>query len=451
MIETTKSAFSKLSVNRRQVLQGIAAAAAGAAGLATRSVAAASPVKELIVLTGTTPWLPAYQKAAAAYEAEKGVKITFRPFPYGGMRTQMTNAIQSKNAAFDVFQLDEPWTGQFYDNGWVKPIDEIIEGYTLDPNILTYDNLPLWDKQRRGSVQGGRIMGLPMNGNVDLFVYRKDIYEKLGLKVPRTWDEAIENGKKAVEAGEVRYGYVTRGQPTTGGQSVSYEFMHVLYSFGGDWFAADGNGGLAPTINNDAAKKAGFTFRRLLELGPSRSQTVGQADCIALMQSGQALQGHFVAAGMPQLEDQSRSSVVGKCGYTVVPAGSLDHPVPASGVWSLCVPADQAPERQRAAAEFIVWMLDQKQQATFAGAGGIPTRKDVDVSGAGPLQPIMEAARDSGPLAKGSIRYVFAAQMLEAVEPIIGQIGSGDAEVEQALNDLQTKLTEVAKASGFSK
>ena len=448
MIKQTETA--RLALSRRQVLKGIAAAgAAGVAGLPAWGAAAAE-VRELIVLTGTTPWLPAYQKAAAAYEAEKGVKITFRPFPYGGMRTQMTNAIQSKNAAFDIFQLDEPWTGQFYDNGWIKPIDEIIEGYALDPNILTYDNLPLWDRQQRLGVAGGQVMGLPINGNVDLFVYRKDIYDKLGLQVPRTWDEAIENGKKAVEAGEVRYGYVTRGQPTTGGQSVSFEFMHVLYGFGADWFTVDG-GSLVPAINSEAAKAAATTFRRLLELGPSRPQTVGQADCIALMQSGQALQGHFVAAGMPQLEDESRSSVVGKCGYAVVPAGSLGQPVPASGVWSLCVPAGQAPERQRAAAEFIVWMLEKKQQEVFAGAGGIPTRKDIDVSGAGALRPIMEAARDSAPLARGSIRYVFAAQMLEAVEPVIGQIGSGEVEVAAALDGLQAKLTDIAKASGFAK
>ncbi|WP_323131372.1 extracellular solute-binding protein [Sinorhizobium medicae] len=226
--------------------------------------------------------------------------------------------------------------------------------------------------------------------------------------------------------------------------------MHVLYGFGGDWFKADG-ATLVPTINNDAAKTAAATFRRLLELGPSRSQTVGQADCIALMQSGQALQGHFVAAGMPQLEDETRSSVVGKCGYTIVLAGSLDHPVPASGVWSLCVPADQAPERQLAAAEFIMWMLDKKQQEAFAGAGGMPTRKDVDVSGAGALRPIMEAARDSAALTQGAIRYVFAAQMLEAVEPVIGQIGSGDLAVDEGLDELQAKLAEIAKASGFAK
>lgn len=438
-----------LPLSRRRVLQSLAATAAvGLTGL-SRTASAAQTVDELIVLTGTTPWLPAYQKAAAAYEKERGVKITFRPFPYGGMRTQMTNAIQSRNAAFDVFQLDEPWTGQFYDNGWVKPLDEIIPGYTPDPAIITYDDLPLWNSAERQGGPGGRVMGLPMNGNVDLLVYRKDIYEKLGLTPPRTWDEAIDNGRKAVDAGEVRYGYVTRGQPTTGGQSVSFEFMHVLFSYGADWFASE-NGRLVPTINSESAQAAAETFRRLLELGPSRPQTVGQADCIALMQNGQALQGHFVAAGMPQLEDESRSSVVGKCGYSVVPAGSLGKPVPTSGVWSLCVPNDLAPERQSAAADFIVWMLEKQQQAVFAEAGGIPTRNDIDLSGTGAIAPILEAVQESAPHAHRAIRYVFAAQMLEAVEPVIGQIGAGEIPVDQGLNTLQDKLAEIASAAGFS-
>ena len=78
MIKQTETA--RLPLFRRQVLKGIAAAgAAGVAGLPAWGAAAAAEVRELIVLTGTTPWLPAYQKAAAAYEAEKGVKITFRP------------------------------------------------------------------------------------------------------------------------------------------------------------------------------------------------------------------------------------------------------------------------------------------------------------------------------------------------------------------------------------
>ena len=34
-------------------------------------------------------------------------------------------------------------------------------------------------------------MGVPVNGNVEVFYYRKDLYDQHGLKVPQTWDEVL--------------------------------------------------------------------------------------------------------------------------------------------------------------------------------------------------------------------------------------------------------------------
>jgi hypothetical protein len=90
-------------------------------------------VTELIVPTNRSPWLPAYREVAAQYEKESGVKVTLREFPYDGLRTQMANAIQNKSAAFDLFQLDEPWTGQFYDNNWVAPLADIDPAFKARP------------------------------------------------------------------------------------------------------------------------------------------------------------------------------------------------------------------------------------------------------------------------------------------------------------------------------
>lgn len=432
----------KAHISRRNALAGI-----GATALAMPHLARAQEVQQLIVITGVTPWLAAYQKTAAQYEKEKGVKIVMRPFPYGGMRTQMVNTIQSQNPVFDVFQLDEPWTGQFYDNNWVRPLDDIIPDFRLDSGMLTYDALPYWDKAKRTSAPSGKVMSLPLNGNVDLFVYRKDLYDKLGLQLPKTWDDAIENGRKAQKAGIVKYGYVTRGQPTVGGQSVTYEFMPVFYSYGANWFVNEGSD-WTPAVNSDAAKSAAETFRKLLELGPPKPQTVGQADVIALMQGGQGLQGHFVAAAAPQLEDPDRSAMVGKFGYAVVPAGSTGKPAPTSGTWSLCVPAAQSAARQKAAADFIVWMLQKTQQQNFVSAGGIPTRSDVDSAfgnHAAYLQPVM----NSMPGVRRSIRYVFAGPMLDAVEPALGQIGAGDISPAAGLDQLQAAMTKIVKDAGF--
>jgi len=433
-------------VGRRLLLRGIGAAG-GAALLARPRVSRAQPVRELVVLTGATPWLPAYQRVAAQYERERGIRITLRQFPYGGMRTQMVNAIQARNPIFDVYQLDEPWTGQFYDNGWVRPLGDIDPGFRLEPEVITYDSLPFWDASRRTGTPNGNLMGVPLNGNVALLVYRKDLYERLGLQVPRTWEEAIENGRRAQRRGAAQFGYVTRGQPTTGGQSVSYDFMPVFYSYGANWFADEGRD-WTPAVGSEAAVAAGAAFRRLLELGPERPQTVGQADVISLLQGGRAVQGHVVAAGVPQLEDPNRSANVGKFGYAVLPAGPTGRPAPTSGTWSLCVPADQTEERQRAAAEFLKWMMLRPQQDAFVRAGGIPTRSDV-VDAAAPSALYLKPVMDSIPNIRRAVRYVFAQPMLDAVEATLGQIGAGNVAAAAGLGRLQTRMTEIVRDAGF--
>jgi len=445
-LDPQETAMDHQPLITRRALLG--AAALAPATLASRAARAAGGVTELIVPAAVTPWLPAYQKVAAQYQREKGVKITFRTFPYAGLRTQIVNSIQSGNAVFDLYQLDEPATGEFYDNGWVRPLDDIIPGFTFGPGVVRYADLPFWNKAERRFTQSGKVMSVPINGNVDLLVYRKDLYDKLGLAPPRTSDEAIANGQRAQSEGLAKYGYVTRGQATTGGAAVSYDFEPVFYSYGGDWFEGTG-ANFRPVVNSEAAKAGAAAFRRLLELGPARPQTVGQADVISLFQSGQAFQGHFVAAGASQLEDPARSSVVSKCGFAVVPAGSTGKPAPTSGTWSLCVPANQTEERQKAAADFLVWMIAKEQQTAFAQAGGIPVRDDLDFDALGPAAGWLKPVAASTPFIRSPIRYVFAAAMLEAVEPVLAQIGAGDVPPGEGLDRLEAKLASIAKAAGF--
>lgn len=405
-------------------------------------------VTELIVPTNQSPWLDAYRTVAAQYEAESGVRITLREFPYDGLRTQMTNAIQNQNLVFDLFQLDEPWTHQFYDNDWVVPLDEVDAQFSVDPAVLTYDALPYWDPETRTSDESGRVMGLPINGNVHLLIYRRDLYEQLGLPVPRTWEDAVAAGERAQQAGVARYGYATRGQASSGGQSITYDYMPVLYSFGASWFVDEGSD-WTPAVNTPEALAATEMYARLLALGPAEPQTVGQAEVIAALQSGEALQAHVVAAAAAQLEDPAASNVVGKLGYAVLPAGPTGEPAPTSGTWSLCVPRGLPPERAQATYRFIRWMLEKQQQAAFGQAGGIATREDVlNELGSGDAV-YLQAVADSMPNVHRAVRYVFSAPMLEVTERILSGIGSGATRAPDGLAQLQDELTRVVRDAGF--
>lgn len=449
--------------SRRRFLQivGVGAAVPLLGGLAGCSTsggalgggnAGSGKVSELTVPTAQTPWLDAYRKLAAKYQEKTGIKVTLREFPYDGLYTQMTNAVQGNNFPFDVFQLDEFGVGQFYSNQWVQPFDAIDSGFKIDPQVISYANLPYWDAASRSSNPQGKVMGYPVNGNMDLFVYRKDVYSELGLSVPKTWDDAIANGQKALASGKVRYGYVPRAQATKSGLSVTYEFMPVFYSYGGTWFKDEGKD-WTPSVNTQAGIKAATVYRELAKLGPDQPQTVGQAEVISLMQGGQAAQTHVVAAAASQFQNKDKSQIADTVGFAEVPAGTAGTPAPTSGTWSLCIPKGLPADRASAALDYIKWVLSDEAQTLFTQAGGIPTRQSALSAGASSgaasayLKPLQDSIKDVKP----SIRWTFGPAMAAATEKYLSQIAAGQLAPEAGMAGLQDALTKVVKDAGYLK
>lgn len=427
----------------------LAACGGGGSGALGGGNSSGGKVTELVVPINASPWLPGFQKLAARYQQESGVKITLRQFPYDGLKTAMTNAVQTGDRPFDLFLLDEPWTGQFYRSGWVTPLTDVDPSYAWDPDIVDYALLPRWNAATGTATGDGKVMGLPVNGNVNLFLYRKDLYEQLGLTLPRTFDEVLANGVKGRDSGKTRYGYAVRAQATTTGQSITYDFMPLLYSYGGDWYTQDWR----PAINGPGAVAAMDMFTKLAALGPPRPQTVGQADVIAAMQSGQALQCHTVAAAAAQIEDPGKSNVAGRVGYAVMPAGSTGRPAPTSGVWSLCVPVGLPKERATAAYQFITWVLSKQSQLAFTQAGAIPTRYGTYREPGLPdnAAPYLKAIADGLPHTRNSIRYPFAADMLVPAEQTLSGIAAGTTPLKAGMDDLANKLEDVARKAGYAR
>lgn len=450
--------------SRRRFLQLIGAGAAlpavtGVAGCGQSSGGAlgggsgGGKVTELIVPTAKSPWLDAYRTVAATYREKSGISVTLREFPYDGLFTQQTNAVRSGNFPFDVFQVDEFGVDQFFANRWVQPLNDIGPSFRFDPQVVTYADLPFWDASSKSHRGGGQTMSYPINGNLDLFVYRKDIYEDLGLSVPKTWQEAADNAAKIKGSGKIRYGSVLRTQATTSGLSCTYEFMPVFYSYGGAWFEADDSGKLTPTVDTPAAIDAATMFRRFAELGPAETETIGQAEVISLMQGGQAAQTWVVAAAAAQFLDKDKSQIADTVGFAEVPAGSTGRAAPTSGTWSLCIPAGLPAERATAALDFITWMESKETQTAFVAAGGIPTRKDVLNAAAksGPASSYLAPLRDSIADVRPSVRYTFGAEMAAATETTISQIAAGAVSPKAGMSRLQTTLEQIVQKAGRGK
>ena len=406
--------------------------------------------RTMVVPVNRSPWLSAYQQVVSQYQDETGVQVDLREYPNAELRTQYVNDIQQGTHTFDLFQISEGNTAEFYANEWVQPLNEIDPDFSLDPEVLSYDNFSYWDAENKVSSADGDLVAVPLNGNISLYMYRADVLDELGADVPQTWDQVFETGDEAAEAGLVDYGYVMRTQGVPTGSAITYDFMPIFYSTGGNWFVDQG-ADWTPAVDTDEGVEAAQILRRLASMGPAETTTIGQAEATAIMQAGQAAQTHLAAAAAAQLESESDSNVAGLMGYAPMPAAQGHDPAPTSGVFALAVPAGLDQERAQCAVDFLDWIQQEDVQVAFGEAGGIPVRSDALQADSydEETQAYFSAIEAEGEYVRPHLRYEFGTQMLTVTEPILTEIAAGTLSPEDGMAQMQEELTEVVTAAGY--
>lgn len=397
----------------------------------------------------SAPFTTALQKVIADYEKATGNTVNTSAYPFASLLTEEVDAMVHNSGAYDVLFINTEWAGEFYHRGWIVPIAELDSSFRWPRGLIEYGGVCRWDHVHKVTSLTGAPMSLPLVGNIQLIFYRKDIYHDLGLKIPTTWPEVVANGRKAMAAKAIRYGYAIRGQADIGGYANTFDFGGILGSYGGKWFVDAEKGDFTPAINNAQAVAAMEEWLTLARLGPSEPQTVGQSEIQSLMQSGQLLQCELVDASASSMDDPSQSSVVDKVDYAVMPAGPAkgDKPWPLSGIWAIGVARGTSKARQQAAWEFLQWMTSAKTQVTFTEAGGVPTSQSVYLSGLAKDEPFrfMQAAAESSKYVQTGLAYPFAVEITNVTEPLISEIVAGTIPVKAGLDKIAEGLKQIRK------
>jgi multiple sugar transport system substrate-binding protein len=437
--------------NRRKVVVAGTALMAVLATLLPTSFASAN-VTKITVNTNQSPWVEAYKKLVADYTKETGVQVDLRVVPYPEMRPLLVADIQSSSRTYDVYQYDELFAHEFANNKWVKPFKQVDPNFKLDPNIGSYENFIFWNAAKKFSDPKGDVVSMPLNGNTNVFLYRKDIYSQLNLKVPTTWDEALDNAAKIKAANVVKYPYIMRTQAASSGSSVTFDYTHILASYGGRYFNQEGED-WNPVLNSKEGRAAATTMRNLVKYGPTATNTIGQGQVIAAMLAGDAAQAHTVFAAANQMNNPALSKVAGKIGFAVMPKGCATcNPGIVSGTFALSVPTGLSAEREKASLNYITWILSKKAQIKFAEYGGIPTRTDViDEANLTAVQrDYLDVYQKGMKFVTSNVRYLFSAPMLTATETRLAAIAAGSITPSAGVRALNADLAKVVKAAEYA-
>ncbi len=439
-----------------QLKSALAAAALGAVlWTATPAPAPAASFVEvgkqapITILINASPWYAGFEKAVDLYSQQTGNKVDLDVTPYGGMLEKARNAVRGGTSPYDLLNLDGGWTIEFYEGGFLKPLNDIDAGFTVPKELLSCGNTHYWNAAKRfRTPDGGKLMGVPPNCNVHILAYRKDLYDKAGLSAPKTYDDVLAACQK-IQSPPNMYGFVARGER---GNSIRYDFSTFMIGHGGEIVANPQEGDFTVTVNSPQVLAALNQFITLMKTcGPGNYGSIGQADMIQLMASGKAAAVQAVIAAWSNFEDKTKSAVVGKVAAAPVPAAVAGKkPGVVIGNWSFAVPKNTSDDKAKAAIAFLKWFMSPEAQRAYAEAGGIPVRVDTLKSdlASKPQFSWMPAYLDSVEASVASLGYAEAAAVEAAFGLRLNQALIGEMSPAKALNTAAGEIEAIFAKSG---
>lgn len=226
-----------------------------------------------------------------------------------GQKQRAVQSMSGGTASYDIVEQFGTVFPLYADRGWTVPLDDYMKQYSaqydldkIDANLLAAHAFN--DTQ----------YGLPTYWSVNQFVYRKDIFDKLGIEVPTTFEEMRAAAKTIQDAGEIEYPLVIPLAPTNDIQGL---FGQTIRSLGGDYFE---EGKPVPTINTPEGVEAIEEIKSLLPFMPPASLSYSSPEVTTQLQTGQAAMGMLVTGRLAPLVDEANSPNAADFAFAVPPA-----------------------------------------------------------------------------------------------------------------------------------
>jgi len=306
------------------------------------------------------------KKVAPMYQSQTGITMEVVEFPYDQLFEKLVTTFQANGSSYDLCMMDDPWMPKFGTMGALQPLDSNF-GFTRDSDIpsIVYD-VGTWPPPHGPvppSEQGKskHLYGITIVGNVEMFMYRKD----LASTAPASWNDVLANAQKFNKSNF--YGYVIRGKATNPASSDS---LPILWSFGGDIFDSSWKVVLDSTASIDAITFLTQTLKKYAEPGAENTDAADRDRLIAIGQAFQSTTWPAEVTGV--VEAAGVSQVAGKMAYIPIPQGPGGKGLGMMGNWLLGIP--KGSQNGSAAADFIKWLIKTENMKTYVQNGGIPTR-----------------------------------------------------------------------------
>ncbi len=389
-------------------------------------------------------------KLAASYTEQTGNEVTVEEIARESYQDKLTTTFVAGGSDYDVAYVSSDWPPAWIKANALKDLDQ----YFTDPNVVAKDfDLKNYQPAINTFVFDGKTYAFPSEGDTAWLWYRTDLLEAKGIAVPQTWDEYLAAAKALNNPPEV-YGAVIGAKP----DEALWDFMHYLYSFGGEILDKDNK----PIINNEAGVAALTFYANLLlteKVVPPDVNTYGYNEILTGLQEGKVAMGVEWMAATQTLTDCAQSPKVCKdgkplLGYTFIPGskqadGTVVHGTGGSS-WGWVIPSGS--KNGLAAYKFIEWLTGHDGGKQWALNGGIPSNQlaltDPEVA---QKIPQFKMLGEVMPIRHLVPSTTVTGDMVTAIDEAISAAVTGTKSPQAALDDAAARMTDLLTKAGYIK
>jgi len=362
------------------------------------------------------------------------------------LRQKVTTDIATKSGQYDILTIGTYEVPIWAKKGWLVPLDDLGADYDID------DLLPAI---RSGLSLDGKLYAAPFYGESSMIMYRKDLFDKAGIKMPEspTWDFVADAARKITVNSSETYGICLRGKAGWG-ENMAF-LSATANSFGARWFDEKWR----PQFDQPEWKNAlSFYVKLMRDAGPPGASSNGFNENLALFNAGKCGMWIDATVAASFVTNPKESNVADKVGFALAPNTGLGKNANWLWAWSLAVPAGS--QKVAAAKKFIAWATSKhylELVASKEGWANVPpgTRKSLyenpEYQKAAPFGKLTLASINSADPAHPTVKPVpyvgiqfVAIPEFQAIGTAVGQQFSGALAGSSSVDDALAAAQNIA-------
>ncbi|WP_421360595.1 ABC transporter substrate-binding protein [Agrobacterium rosae] len=386
------------------------------------------------------------------------IKVEWVTLEENVLRERVTTDIATNGGQYDIMTIGNYEVPIWAKQGWLLPLEKLGDNYDVA------DMLP--------SIKGGltvdsKLYAAPFYGESAMIMYRKDLFEKAGLKMPEnpTWEFIGDAARKITDRKVDINGMCLRGKA---GWGENMAFITALTnSFGGRWFDENWK----PQFDQPEWKNAlQFYVDLMKDAGPSGASSNGFNENLTLFQQGKCGMWIDATVAASFVSNPKDSKVADQVDYALFPthAELKNH---GNWLWSWNLAIPKSSQKAEAAEKFIAWATSKEYTQLVASKDGwanVPpgTRtslyKNADYEKAAGFAAPTLAAMNAADITKPTVKPVpytggqfVAIPEFQSLGTTVGQLFSavvaGQSSVDDALASAQSTATREMTRSGYIK